>query len=91
MPGAPADNPSPLKYQDLVTIVLSDEERATGKLTAENMAAAVLGFIRDGIAVLENAVEPEHCDALNKVMVDELPELIKSPKVHWNDVSIYPT
>lgn len=75
-----------LKHQDLVVVKLSDEERRTGQLTAENMGLAVLGFIRDGIAILENAVDPQHCDAINKVMVDELPELIKDPKTHWNDV-----
>ncbi|KAK4049900.1 hypothetical protein OIO90_005289 [Microbotryomycetes sp. JL221] len=74
-----------LQHQDLVTVVLSDEERRTGNLTAENMALAVLGFVRDGIAVLENAVDPEHCDKINEIMVNELPELIKSPNVHWND------
>lgn len=77
-----------LKFQELVTVVLSDEERRTGHLTNENMALAVLGFIRDGIAVLENAVDPEHCDKINKIMVDELPELIKDPHVHWNDVCL---
>ncbi|KAK4050236.1 hypothetical protein OIV83_003557 [Microbotryomycetes sp. JL201] len=74
-----------LRFQEVVTVKLSDEERATGQLTAENMGMAVLGFIRDGIAVLENAIEPEHCDAINEIMVNELPELIKNPKVHWND------
>lgn len=75
-----------LQFQEVVKVVLSDKERLTGKLTDENMAMAVLGFIRDGIAVLENAVDPAHCEAIEKVMLDELPELIKSPKVHWNDV-----
>lgn len=79
-----------LQHQQLVTVLLSDEERRTGHLTAENMAMAVLGFIRDGIAVLENAVDPDHCDKINKIMVDELPELIKDPHVHWNDAS-YPS
>lgn len=55
-----------LQHQDLVNVVVSDEGRKTGHLIDENLALAVLGFIRDGIAVLENAVDPHHCNKINK-------------------------
>lgn len=79
-----------MKYQEPVYVKLSDEERISGKMTKENIAQAVIGFQRDGVVILENAVDPAHCDALNKEMKDALPDVLKDPQTQWNDVSHSP-
>jgi len=74
-----------MKYQNPTYVKLTDEERISGKMSRENMAQAVIGFQRDGVVILENAVDPAHCDALNKEMKDALPEVLKDPHTQWND------
>ena len=75
------------EFQEPVIVKLSNEERISGQMMAENVARAVLGFHRDGVVVLENCVDTAHCDTLNKIMTGEIEELIKNPHTHFNDVS----
>lgn len=74
-------------YQEPTIVRLTDEERLTGKLSDENIALGVLGFNRDGLVILENAVDTELCDKLDEIMQKEADDLLKDPKATWNDVS----
>lgn len=84
----------PLSYQSIVSIPLSDDERKSGTITDEHLAAAISAVQRDGIAVLENAVDLEHVDKLNSILSTEAEILAKLPTTHFNDVSdlhLYPS
>lgn len=72
--------------QSVVVVPLSDEERTTGRLTAENVGMAVAALHRDGLVVLENAVDTEHMDTINKILCTEAEEMAKLPTTHFNDV-----
>ena len=76
-----------LCFQDVVKVRLSDTERTKGTLTAENLAFAVSAMHRDGVCVLENAVDLNHVSTLNRILVDDAPELAKMPTTHFNNVS----
>lgn len=79
--------PAPLQFQDPVTVRISDEERVSGSMTEEHVAAAVIAFHRDGFVVLENVVDPEHCAVLDKEMCEAAERMKTDPKTIWNDVS----
>lgn len=65
---------------------LSDEERTTGVLSEEHVGEAVSAVHRDGLVVLENAVDTAHCDELNGILVGEAEAMAKLPTTHFNDV-----
>lgn len=75
-----------LQHQDIVVVRLSEKERLHGSLTHENMGLAVSAMHRDGIVVLENAVDTNHCDELNRILVAEAEEMAKLPTTHFNEV-----
>jgi hypothetical protein len=85
MPAAKA----PYKFQDPSIVQLSDEERISGHITEENLAIAITALHRDGLVVLENAVDVEHVDQLNNLLSTEAEEMAKLPTTHFNDVSCY--
>ncbi|KAK3671235.1 hypothetical protein LTR78_008870 [Recurvomyces mirabilis] len=74
-----------LQFQDPVVVKLSDEERKSGRMNEENVAAAVIAFHRDGFVLLENVVDPAHCDTLDAEMCLEAERMAKDPKTIWND------
>ncbi|KAL3448405.1 hypothetical protein BJX65DRAFT_307265 [Aspergillus insuetus] len=73
------------QFQEPVVVRLSDHEQITGEMTLENLATAIMAFHRDGLVVIENCVNTEHCDTLNEIMSAEVDALIKNPKTHFND------
>lgn len=74
------------KSVDGPTVVhLSDEERESGNLTPVNLFDAITAFHRDGLVVLENAIDTKYIDILHDRMEEDTQELIKNPdKIHWN-------
>ena len=78
---------SPLQFQNPITVRISNEERISGRMTEEHVAAAVIAFHRDGFVVLENVVDPEHCTVLDKEMCEAAERMKTDPKTIWNDVS----
>ncbi len=65
-------------------VQLTDEERDIGNLTPLNMLEAIDAFYRDGVVVLENAVETGCIDKLNERMKKDTEELLKNEsKIHW--------
>lgn len=76
------------QHQDVVIVQLSDEERTSGVLEAPNLGKAIAAMHRDGIVALENAVDVEHVDTLNKMLSEEALIMAKLPTTHFNDVSL---
>lgn len=70
---------------DGVTIIkLSDGERETGNLSPINLLEAIDAFYRDGVVVLENAIEVRFIDQLNDRMKRDTEELLRNEtKIHW--------
>ncbi|KAH8888056.1 hypothetical protein GQ53DRAFT_604116, partial [Thozetella sp. PMI_491] len=66
---------------------LSDEERKSGIISEENIGIAVSAMHRDGLVVLENAVDANHVDKLNGILSNEAAEMAKLPTTHFNDAS----
>ncbi|KAL3457032.1 hypothetical protein BJX64DRAFT_293542 [Aspergillus heterothallicus] len=75
------------QFQSVVSIKLSDEERDGHTINDEHAGAAVAAMQRDGIVVLENAVQVEHVDTLNKILTEEADTLASLPTTHFNDNS----
>ena len=73
--------------QEVVVVHLSDEERTAGKMSLGNVGKAVAAMHRDGIVVLENAVDTEHVDKLNTILSEEAEAMPKLPTTHFNNVS----
>jgi uncharacterized protein (DUF2267 family) len=74
--------------QSVVIVRLSNEERLSGKVTAEHVGKAVAALHRDGVVVLENAVDPAHMDTINEILRSEAEEMAKLPTTHFNDVGL---
>jgi hypothetical protein len=74
------------KFQTVVTISLSEEERDNQTINEEHAGAAVAAMYRDGIVVLENAVNVEHVNTLNQILTSEAETLAALPTTHFNNV-----
>ncbi|ORY70922.1 uncharacterized protein BCR38DRAFT_453603 [Pseudomassariella vexata] len=68
-----------------VTLIeLTAEELATKRIGSHHLQAAVEALHRDGLVVLENAVDTSHLDTLNARMVHEAESLYTRPTTHRN-------
>lgn len=76
------------KFQEPEVLRLSDDERATGIISEEHVASAITAMHRDGLVVLENAVDLEHVDTLNGLLSTEAEAMAKLPTTHFNDNSV---
>ncbi|KAF2185846.1 hypothetical protein K469DRAFT_738813 [Zopfia rhizophila CBS 207.26] len=77
---------TPLTFQNLVIVLLSDEERVSQRITSENVGIAVSALHRDGIVALENAVDLDHIDRLNSIMSSESDIMASLPTTHRNHI-----
>ncbi|EQB56309.1 hypothetical protein CGLO_03687 [Colletotrichum gloeosporioides Cg-14] len=68
----------------VTSIKISEEQRLSCIPSAEIVGEAVGILNRDGIVVLENAVDEEHLRILNDKLCSEVPALIEDPNTHWN-------
>ena len=59
-----------------VAVVLSDEERQTGTLSGRKLYEAITVFNRDGVVVLENAMDTAIIDQLNARMIQDTKKLL---------------
>lgn len=73
-----------LYYQEVHHIDLTDEVRSSGVATPEIIAEAVTYLHRDGIVVLDNAIDTTHLDALHDVLAPEAEGIAKKPNHHFN-------
>lgn len=56
-------------------------------MTIENIGIAISAMHRDGLVVLENAVDTSHMDAINTILVKDAEEMAKMDSTHFNGVS----
>ena len=70
--------------QEIHSIFIPEEIRQSGKATNELVAEGVAFLHRDGIVVLENAIDSGHIDALNTLLSKEALELAADPNHHFN-------
>lgn len=63
--------------------VTSDEVRA-GKLSAENLAAALEGLHEDGAIVLHDVIDPSHIALLREKMEADIPELVRRVRINMS-------
>src|SRR5438876_472580 len=73
-----------LHDQVIHSIVIPEDIRQSGKPTNELIAEAVAFLHRDGIVVLENAIDTAHLDTLNALLSNEALELAADPDHHFN-------
>lgn len=69
---------------ELKTLHVSEEERASGKPKMCTVREAVLALNRDGIVVFENAIEMAHIEKLRERMVVDIYELLSRETTHFN-------
>ena len=70
--------------QQIHTIIIPENVRQSGKATNEIVAEGVAFLHRDGIVVLENAVDATHLDTLNSILSKEALEIAEDPNHHFN-------
>lgn len=73
-----------LYNQEVRHVKLSNIDRDRGTATPGIIAEAVTYLHRDGIIVLDNAIDPAHLDALNDLLGPEAEEIAKNPNHHFN-------
>jgi hypothetical protein len=70
--------------QEVHTVHIPDSVRSSGNASSELIAEALTYLHRDGIIVLENAIDPSHIDSLQAVLGPEAEEVAKDPDHHFN-------
>jgi len=68
----------------MITIDVSSDARAAGRLPAEQLRAAVDALRDDGFVVLNDVVDPAHLDILHERMIDDLGALRARPDTPYN-------
>ncbi len=68
----------------MITIDLSDDDRAAGQLSGEKLLAAVDALRHDGFVVLNDVVHPAHLDILHERMIADLDALQARPDAPYN-------
>ncbi|ETN46582.1 uncharacterized protein HMPREF1541_00767 [Cyphellophora europaea CBS 101466] len=76
---------SPQLYDQTVhTIYIPEDVRKSGVATPEIIAEGAAFLHKDGIIVLDNAIDVAHVDALNAKLTPEALEIAKNPDHHFN-------
>lgn len=70
--------------QEIHAVQIPEDIRQSGRATPELIGEALTYLHRDGIIVLENAIDPAHLDALVAVLGPEAEEVAKDPDHHFN-------
>jgi hypothetical protein len=73
-----------LHDQAIHIVVIPEDVRKSGKPTNEMIAEGVAFLHRDGIVVLENAVDNAHLDTLDALLSKEALEIAEDPTHHFN-------
>lgn len=76
--------PQKLYDQEVHTVSISEETRLSGVATAELIAEAAAFFHKDGIIVLDNAIDKAHVDTINTILSKEALEIAADPDHHFN-------
>ncbi|KAL6251144.1 hypothetical protein RBB50_001352 [Rhinocladiella similis] len=74
----------PKRDQEVHTIHVPDDVRRSGKATLDLIAEGVAFLHKDGIIVLDNAIDTAHIDTLNAKLASEALEIAADPDHHFN-------
>lgn len=66
-----------------ITIVLTDEERDNGFMSDKKVYDAIEGFFKDGMIILENAIDVDIIDKLNDRMLQDTEKLLATSTAHF--------
>ena len=77
-------NGNTLHSQEIQTVHIPEDVRISGAPTPDIIAEAVTYLHRDGIIVLEIAIDPSHLDALEALLGPEAEEIARDPDHHFN-------
>jgi ectoine hydroxylase-related dioxygenase (phytanoyl-CoA dioxygenase family) len=77
-------NGNTLYNQEVHTVHISDAERKDAIASNALLAEAITYLHRDGIIVLENAIDPSHLDELSALLSPEAEEVARDPNHHFN-------
>ncbi|KAJ9607603.1 hypothetical protein H2200_007681 [Cladophialophora chaetospira] len=75
---------TPLHDQSVHTVHIPEDVRASGKPTLDIIAEGVSFLHKDGIIVLDNAIDVHHLDTLNNKLSPEALEIANNPNHHFN-------
>lgn len=75
---------SGLHNQRIHTVEIAEDVRASGQPSPELIAEAVAYLHRDGIVVLQNAIDVGHLSALEALLGPEAEEIARDPSHHFN-------
>jgi ectoine hydroxylase-related dioxygenase (phytanoyl-CoA dioxygenase family) len=70
--------------QEIHKVIIPEDVRQSGIATNEIIADGVSFLHRDGIVVLENAIDTAHLDTLNALLSKEAREIAEDPDHHFN-------
>lgn len=76
--------PEQLYDQEIHTVSIPDSTRLSGIATPEIIAEAVAFLHKDGIVILDNAIEKANIETLNNKLSVEALEIAQSPDHHFN-------
>jgi ectoine hydroxylase-related dioxygenase (phytanoyl-CoA dioxygenase family) len=76
--------PAEVYDQVIHTINIPEDVRRSGKATPEIIAEGVAFLHKDGIIVLDNAIDIDHVDALNAKLTPEALGIANDPEHHFN-------
>lgn len=65
-------------------VMVPEDVRQSGKPTPEIVAEGAAFLHRDGIVILENAIDTAHLDTLNAILSKEALEIAEDPNHHFN-------
>lgn len=75
---------TPVHDQEIHTVNVPEDVRQSGKPTLELIAEGAAFLHKDGIIVLDNAIDAAHIDALNAKLSPEALEIANDPDHHFN-------
>ena len=75
---------APVYDQDIHAIEIPEDVRRSGKPTSDIIAEGVSFLHKDGIIILNNAIDVAHVDALNAKLSPEALEIANDPDHHFN-------
>lgn len=70
--------------QEIHKVIIPEDIRKSGKVSNEVIAEGVAFLYRDGIVVLENAIDTAHLDTLNALLSKEAIEIAQDPDHQFN-------
>jgi ectoine hydroxylase-related dioxygenase (phytanoyl-CoA dioxygenase family) len=76
--------PDKLYDQEIHTVSIPESARLSGVATPDLIAEGAAFLHKDGIIILDNAIDKAHVDAINDILSKEAYEIAQNPDHHFN-------